>query len=115
MIKEGRLDSERVDKSLHPFKFDYTLEEEMFRGNGSRFAIYHIDENTIGKEHLLLITGSGFRKNLFRNGMRSNQSIGHRKIGKKMRSWKTQRLPCRKWQDFYDILSAIGKLNVQLE
>ena len=24
----------------------------MFRGNGPRFAIYHIDENTIGKEHL---------------------------------------------------------------
>ena len=89
MIKDGRLDSERVDRSLHPFKFDYTLEEEMFRGNGPRFAIYHIDENTIGKEHLLLIIGSGFRKNLFRNGMRSNQSIGHRKIGKKMRSWNS--------------------------
>ena len=52
VIKDGRLDSERVDRSLHPFKFDYTPEEEMFRGNGPRFAIYHIDENTIGKEHL---------------------------------------------------------------
>lgn len=52
VIKDGGLDSERIDRSLHPFKFDYTPEEEMFRGNGERFAIYHIDENTIGKEHL---------------------------------------------------------------
>ena len=52
VIKDGGLDSERIDRSLHPFKFDYTPEEEMFRGNGARFAIYHIDENTIGKEHL---------------------------------------------------------------
>lgn len=52
VIKDGRLDSERIDRSLYPFKFDYTPEEEMFRGNGPRFAIYHIDENTIGKEHL---------------------------------------------------------------
>lgn len=52
VIKDGRLDSERVDRSLHPFKYDYTPEEEVFRGNGPRFAIYHIDENTIGKEHL---------------------------------------------------------------
>lgn len=52
VIKEGHLDSERVDRVLYPFKYDYTPEEEMFRGNGPRFAIYHIDENTIGKEHL---------------------------------------------------------------
>ena len=52
VIKEGHLDSERVDRILYPFKYDYTPEEEMFRGNGPRFAIYHIDENTIGKEHL---------------------------------------------------------------
>ncbi|WP_373249592.1 YodL domain-containing protein [Mediterraneibacter gnavus] len=52
VIQEGHLDSERVDRILYPFKYDYTPEEEMFRGNGPRFAIYHIDENTIGKEHL---------------------------------------------------------------
>lgn len=52
VIKEGHLDSERVDRTLYPFKYDYTPEEEMFRGNEPRFAIYHIDENTIGKEHL---------------------------------------------------------------
>ena len=52
VIKEGHFDSERVGRVLYPFKYDYTPEEEMFRGNGSRFAIYHIDENTIGKEHL---------------------------------------------------------------
>ena len=46
--------SERVDRALYPFKFDYTLEEEMFRGNGDRYAIYHVDEDTPGKQHLFM-------------------------------------------------------------
>ncbi len=45
-IAEGTDISERVDRALYPFKFDYTLEEEMFRGNGDRYAIYHVDEDT---------------------------------------------------------------------
>ena len=45
-IAEGTDISERVDRALYPFKFDYTLEEEMFRGNGDRYAIYHVDEGT---------------------------------------------------------------------
>ena len=51
-IAEGTDISERVDRALYPFKFDYTLEEEMFRGNGDRYAIYHVDEDTPGKQHL---------------------------------------------------------------
>ena len=47
-IAEGTDISERVDRALYPFKFDYTLEEEMFRGNGDRYAIYHVDEDTPG-------------------------------------------------------------------
>ena len=39
---------------MYPFKFDYTLEEEMFRGNGDRYAIYHVDEGTPGKQHLFM-------------------------------------------------------------
>ena len=50
-IAEGTDISERVDRALYPFKFDYTLEEEMFRGNGDRYAIYHVDEGTPGKQH----------------------------------------------------------------
>ncbi|MFR3686215.1 MAG: hypothetical protein ACLTXM_14395, partial [Enterococcus sp.] len=42
-----------VDRALYPFKFDYTLEEEMFRGNGDRYAIYHVDEDTLGTCRLL--------------------------------------------------------------
>ena len=53
-IAEGTDISERVDRALYPFKFDYTLEEEMFRGNGDRFAIYHVDEGTPGKQHLFM-------------------------------------------------------------
>ena len=44
-IAEGTDISERVDRALYPFKFDYTLEEEMFRGNGDLYAIYHVDED----------------------------------------------------------------------
>ena len=46
--------SERVDRAMYPFKYDYTLEEEMFRGNGDRYAIYHVDEDTPGKQHLFM-------------------------------------------------------------
>ena len=53
-IAEGTDISERVDRVLYPFKFDYTLEEEMFRGNGNRYAIYHVDEGTPGKQHLFM-------------------------------------------------------------
>lgn len=53
-ITEGTDISERVDRALYPFKFDYTLEEEMFRGNGDRYAIYHVDEGTPGKQHLFM-------------------------------------------------------------
>ena len=53
-IAEGMDISERVDRVLYPFKFDYTLEEEMFRGNGDRYAIYHVDEDTPGKQHLFM-------------------------------------------------------------
>ena len=53
-IAEGTDISERVDRALYPFKFDYTLEEEMFRGNGNRYAIYHVDEGTPGKQHLFM-------------------------------------------------------------
>ena len=53
-IAEGTDISERVDRALYPFKFDYTLEEEMFRGNGDRYAIYHMDEGTPGKQHLFM-------------------------------------------------------------
>ena len=53
-IAEGTDISERVDRALYPFKFDYTLEEEMFRGNGDRYAIYHVDEGTLGKQHLFM-------------------------------------------------------------
>ena len=53
-IVEGTEISERVDRALYPFKFDYTLEEEMFRGNGDRYSIYHVDEDTPGKQHLFM-------------------------------------------------------------
>ena len=53
-IAEGTDISERVDRALYPFKYDYTLEEEMFRGNGDRYAIYHVDEDTPGKQHLFM-------------------------------------------------------------
>lgn len=53
-IAEGTDISERVDRALYPFKFDYTLEEEMFRGNGDRYAIYHVDEDTPGKQQLFM-------------------------------------------------------------
>lgn len=53
-IAEGTDISERVDRALYPFKFDYTLEEEMFRGNGDCYAIYHVDEGTPGKQHLFM-------------------------------------------------------------
>lgn len=53
-IAKGTDISERVDRALYPFKFDYTLEEEMFRGNGDRYAIYHVDEGTPGKQHLFM-------------------------------------------------------------
>ena len=53
-ITEGTDISERVDRAMYPFKFDYTLEEEMFRGNGDRYAIYHVDEGTPGKQHLFM-------------------------------------------------------------
>ena len=53
-IAEGTDVSERVDRALYPFKYDYTLEEEMFRGNGDRYAIYHVDEGTPGKQHLFM-------------------------------------------------------------
>ena len=53
-IAEGTDISERVDRALYPFKFDYTLEEEIFRGNGDRYAIYHVDEDTPGKQHLFM-------------------------------------------------------------
>ncbi|WP_373152791.1 DUF5688 family protein [Blautia massiliensis (ex Durand et al. 2017)] len=52
---DGQVDiSERVDRAMYPFKYDYTLEEEMFRGNGDRYAIYHVDEDTPGKQHLFM-------------------------------------------------------------
>ena len=54
MIAEGTDISERVDRAMYPFKYDYTLEEEMFRGNGDRYAIYHVDEDTPGKQHLFM-------------------------------------------------------------
>ena len=53
-IAEGTEVSERVDRAMYPFKYDYTLEEEMFRGNGDRYAIYHVDEDTPGKQHLFM-------------------------------------------------------------
>lgn len=53
-IAEGTDISERVDRTMYPFKYDYTLEEEMFRGNGDRYAIYHVDEGTPGKQHLFM-------------------------------------------------------------
>lgn len=53
-ITEGTDISERVDRAMYPFKYDYTLEEEMFRGNGDRYAIYHVDEDAPGKQHLFM-------------------------------------------------------------
>ena len=53
-ITEGTDISERVDRTMYPFKYDYTLEEEMFRGNGDLYAIYHVDEDTPGKQHLFM-------------------------------------------------------------
>ena len=53
-ITEGTDISERVDRAMYPFKYDYTLEEEMFRGNGDHYAIYHVDEDTPGKQHLFM-------------------------------------------------------------
>ena len=53
-LTEGTDISERVDRAMYPFKYDYTLEEEMFRGNGDRYAIYHVDEDTPGKQHLFM-------------------------------------------------------------
>lgn len=53
-IAEGTDISERVDRAMYPFKYDYTLEEEMFRDNGDRYAIYHVDEDTPGKQHLFM-------------------------------------------------------------
>ena len=53
-ITEGTDISERVDRAMYPFKYDYTLEEEMFRGNGDRYAIYHVNEDTLGKQHLFM-------------------------------------------------------------
>ena len=53
-ITEGTDISERVDRAMYPFKYDYTLEEEMFRGNGDRYVIYHVDEDTPGKQHLFM-------------------------------------------------------------
>ena len=53
-IAEGTDVSERVDRAMYPFKYDYTIEEEMFRGNGDRYAIYHVDEDTPGKQHLFM-------------------------------------------------------------
>ena len=53
-IAEGTDVSERVDRAMYPFKYDYTLEEEMFRGNGDLYAIYHVDEDTPGKQHLFM-------------------------------------------------------------
>ena len=53
-IAEGTDISERVDRAMYPFKYDYTLEEEMFRGNGDLYAIYHVDEDTPGKQHLFM-------------------------------------------------------------
>ena len=53
-LTEGTDISERVDRAMYPFKYDYTLEEEMFRGNGDRYAIYHVDEGTPGKQHLFM-------------------------------------------------------------
>lgn len=53
-IAEGTDISERVDRAMYPFKYDYTLEEEMFRGNGDLYAIYHVDEGTPGKQHLFM-------------------------------------------------------------
>ena len=53
-ITEGTDISERVDRAMYPFKYDYTLEEEMFRGNGDRYAIYHVEEDTPGKQHLFM-------------------------------------------------------------
>jgi len=53
-ITEGTDISERVDRAMYPFKYDYTIEEEMFRGNGDRYAIYHVDEDTPGKQHLFM-------------------------------------------------------------
>lgn len=53
-IAEGTDVSERIDRAMYPFKYDYTLEEEMFRGNGYLYAIYHVDEDTPGKQHLFM-------------------------------------------------------------
>ena len=53
-ITEGTDISERVDRAMYPFKYDYNIEEEMFRGNGDRYAIYHVDEDTPGKQHLFM-------------------------------------------------------------
>ncbi len=53
-IAEGTDISERIDRAMYPFKYDYTLEEEMFRGNGDLYAIYHVDEGTPGKQHLFM-------------------------------------------------------------
>lgn len=53
-IAEGTDVSERVDRAMYPFKYDYTLEEEMFRGNGDLYAIYHVDEDTPEKQHLFM-------------------------------------------------------------
>lgn len=53
-IAEGTDVSERVERAMYPFKYDYTLEEEMFRGNGDLYAIYHVDEDTPGKQHLFM-------------------------------------------------------------
>ena len=53
-IAEGTDVSERVDRAMYPFKYDYTLEEEMFRGNGDLYAIYHVDEDTPGKQYLFM-------------------------------------------------------------
>lgn len=99
-VKYQKVNGEGPGKNLK--KWSYSISEVAKMLEISETTVYDLIKRdgikTVTVDYWIRIP-----KNLFRNGMRSNQSIGHRKIGKKMRSWKAQRLPCRKWQGFWDL------------
>ena len=98
-VKYHKVNGEEPGKNLK--KWSYSISEVAKMLGISETTVYDLIRRD-GIKQLLLITGSGFRKNLFRNGMRSNRNIAHRKTGKRTRSWKEQQLPCRKWQGFWE-------------
>ena len=98
-VKYHKVNGEEPGKNLK--KWSYSISEVAKMLGISETTVYDLIRRD-GIKQLLLITGSGFRKNLFRNGMRSNRNIAHRKTGKRTRSWKEQQLPCQKWQGFWE-------------